>query len=402
MDLISQVIYWNKQRYSQIYDHKLTLNLLDSELTELKEAKSKVGRVDACVDIMYVAIGALWKYGLSEKSIQLRLTSVVKKDSVGFNPGLIEAVFSFESLLPIGSLGYILSKLHKGKIQGPLEELIISALCQLKFNYGLTERQVKLCIKAVCDANNSKIAVKTQAHIKANIDKGPNFVPPEKSIAKILASSNTEPPLLKKQTDLMSPQTRNALLIRLAETSVCKKRKVAAVIVDNEGRIVCTGVNRPPPGYTSCETPHGESLPGVIHAERDAVQKFPPKSPNGPFTMYVTHKPCDTCKALVIKAGISKVVVDTQFLKFDKNKLRYDLIPTESAKAEAEVLTYGAKKYKANNWKRADDTSRYTAALYRHLEAWRAGELIDKESGLSHLAHAKTNIAFLIWFEANN
>ena len=35
----------------------------------------------------------------------------------------------------------------------------------------------------------------------------------------------------------------------------------------------------------------------------------------------------------------------------------------------------------------------------RHLEAWRAGEKVDKDSKLSHLSHALTNVAFLIEFE---
>jgi hypothetical protein len=84
------------------------------------------------------------------------------------------------------------------------------------------------------------------------------------------------------------------------------------------------------------------------------------------------------------------------FIKSDSNKLRYDLVPPSLIEDVARVLTFGAEKYEPNNWKRVDDPSRYVAALYRHLEAWRAGEITDQESRLSHLAHAATNIAFLI------
>lgn len=38
---------------------------------------------------------------------------------------------------------------------------------------------------------------------------------------------------------------------------------------------------------------------------------------------------------------------------------------------------------------------RYLDALYRHLQAYRSGESHDPESGLHHLSHALTNIAFL-------
>jgi hypothetical protein len=88
-----------------------------------------------------------------------------------------------------------------------------------------------------------------------------------------------------------------------------------------------------------------------------------------------------------------------EFKKFDDGKLRYSLITPKSMKELAKVLTFGANKYGANNWKLADDKSRYVDALYRHLEAWRNGEAIDGESGFSHLSHAFTNIMFLLEFE---
>jgi len=84
------------------------------------------------------------------------------------------------------------------------------------------------------------------------------------------------------------------------------------------------------------------------------------------------------------------------FKKSDSNKLRYDLIPPSLMRNVASVLTFGAEKYEPNNWKKVDDPERYVAALYRHLEAWREGGGTDHESRLSHLAHAATNIAFLI------
>lgn len=61
--------------------------------------------------------------------------------------------------------------------------------------------------------------------------------------------------------------------------------------------------------------------------------------------------------------------------------------------AVAEVTTYGAKKYTPNGWKSVPDAEkRYTDAMYRHLLKFSAGEIIDKESGLPHLAHACWNM----------
>lgn len=86
------------------------------------------------------------------------------------------------------------------------------------------------------------------------------------------------------------------------------------------------------------------------------------------------------------------------FMKFDTNKLRFDLIPPEVNTELAKVFTYGAKKYKPNNWKACPDTNIYVAAAIRHLEAHRSGVHLDDDSGLLHISHALTNLAFITFF----
>ena len=87
-------------------------------------------------------------------------------------------------------------------------------------------------------------------------------------------------------------------------------------------------------------------------------------------------------------------------MKFDDNKLRWDLLPWDAIEAIVDVYTYGAKKYEDNNWKFVDK-DRYFSALMRHLTASRNGETRDEESGRSHLAHAAWNAITLLWFEMN-
>lgn len=87
---------------------------------------------------------------------------------------------------------------------------------------------------------------------------------------------------------------------------------------------------------------------------------------------------------------------NSTFIKLDNEKLRYELIPSSTLSSLAEVLTYGARKYEVDNWKKCKDVNRYIGALFRHIEAWRNGEENDPESNLSHLSHALANIAFLI------
>ena len=87
-------------------------------------------------------------------------------------------------------------------------------------------------------------------------------------------------------------------------------------------------------------------------------------------------------------------------VKFDSGKRRVDLVPTEAINALAEVLTAGAVKYGTHNWRKGMDWSRVYGAAQRHMLAFWGGDDIDEESGMPHLWHALTNIAFLVSYQA--
>lgn len=87
----------------------------------------------------------------------------------------------------------------------------------------------------------------------------------------------------------------------------------------------------------------------------------------------------------------------TTGIKHDLDKPAFNLIPPRAELAMASVLTFGAAKYAPDNWKLVDNAeTRYLAAAMRHINAYRAVEVYDRESGLQHLAHAMTCLAFLI------
>lgn len=67
---IKRIIDWNKARYAQEFNHELAYNLLHEELGEFLVASEDVDRLDALIDIVYVAIGAIWKLGLDEQQIR--------------------------------------------------------------------------------------------------------------------------------------------------------------------------------------------------------------------------------------------------------------------------------------------------------------------------------------------
>jgi hypothetical protein len=91
--------------------------------------------------------------------------------------------------------------------------------------------------------------------------------------------------------------------------------------------------------------------------------------------------------------------LDSAGIKYDGGKVRLDLLPPEFLEGTAKVLTFGADKYGEYNWAKGMDWHRPYSALQRHLIAWWGGEDTDPETGLSHLAHAACNVAFLMAFE---
>jgi hypothetical protein len=86
-------------------------------------------------------------------------------------------------------------------------------------------------------------------------------------------------------------------------------------------------------------------------------------------------------------------------LKFDGEKLRFDLVPPLPLEQLVKVYGMGAKKYKDHNWRRGLRWSRAFAAIMRHLWAWWKGETHDPESGISHLAHAAWGCFSLMEYE---
>ncbi len=64
------------------------------------------------------------------------------------------------------------------------------------------------------------------------------------------------------------------------------------------------------------------------------------------------------------------------------------LIPPHAMEQTAWVHKLGADKYGPWNWRETGVcASTYVNAILRHLNAWRDGEDLDPESGISHLAH---------------
>lgn len=89
----------------------------------------------------------------------------------------------------------------------------------------------------------------------------------------------------------------------------------------------------------------------------------------------------------------------TEGNKYDSGKPRMDLVRPEFVEGVADVLGFGAAKYASWNWAKGIHYSRLIAAAERHINAFKKGEDLDPESGLSHLYHASCCLMFLSCFE---
>ena len=94
-----------------------------------------------------------------------------------------------------------------------------------------------------------------------------------------------------------------------AENSYCERRKVGALIV-NDNRIISDGFNGTPSGFENiCEDDNNVTKPYVLHAEANAITKVAASSNSSMgATIYVTSAPCIECAKLIIQSGIRRVV----------------------------------------------------------------------------------------------
>lgn len=86
--------------------------------------------------------------------------------------------------------------------------------------------------------------------------------------------------------------------------------------------------------------------------------------------------------------------------KHDAGKIRAGVMFVDfphALEAVAKVSTFGCQKYAPHSWTNVPDAeARYFDAFMRHLLAEAKGEIVDKESGLDHLAHVAWNALALL------
>ncbi len=121
---------------------------------------------------------------------------------------------------------------------------------------------------------------------------------------------------------MLSDKNFIKIATELATASKCVSKQVGAVIV-KDGRILSTGYNGTPSGFTNCNehwdgkyTPehHEWSKTYEIHAEMNAIiwaarQGISIES----ATIYVTLEPCSECSKNLIASGIKRIVFAKEY-----------------------------------------------------------------------------------------
>jgi len=121
---------------------------------------------------------------------------------------------------------------------------------------------------------------------------------------------------------MLSDKNFIKIATELATASKCVSKQVGAVIV-KDGRILSTGYNGTPAGFTNCNdhwkgeytSEHHEwSKTYEIHAEMNAIIWAARKgiSIEG-ATIYVTLEPCSECSKNLIASGIKRIVYAKEY-----------------------------------------------------------------------------------------
>lgn len=87
-------------------------------------------------------------------------------------------------------------------------------------------------------------------------------------------------------------------------------------------------------------------------------------------------------------------MTEAEGTKYDSEKIQVELLSPTWLLGVGSVLTFGAKKYAAHNWRKGIARTRLLGAALRHILAYLGGEDRDPESGLSHLYHASCCLMF--------
>ena len=187
---IKRVCDWNEARYAREVSPDLQRSLLLEELSETVEAieefpltgivesslyqAHQVKVMDGIGDILFVAIGGLWKHGLDPVDIQVLINTEIVNVLAGQSTVFYKAMKTARD-----------EYVTYGKYAAIDNVYCISLALQFT-----PIANVEAILQAICTSNETKPAVKTDTAVKANIDKGATFVPPTEALFALIADTD--------------------------------------------------------------------------------------------------------------------------------------------------------------------------------------------------------------------
>lgn len=112
-----------------------------------------------------------------------------------------------------------------------------------------------------------------------------------------------------------------AMLPLVASRATCPRRQVAAILVDESGRLVSIGYNGVPSRMPHCiDTPCAGARDAsgnldrciATHAEMNAIFQAR-ASRRQPYTLYCSTEPCFDCAKLLITEGVKRVIAASAY-----------------------------------------------------------------------------------------
>lgn len=170
-----RVVNWNATRYERKYNKVLMVELLAEELEEWLEADNATAKLDALCDIVYVAMGAMWKEGSHPKNSDTG-------EAFSFACSLADCA----DVEPANYVAAMLSAHLNGAPAMLVTNRIIALAILQMYSMGLSFEDTIEAMLIVCDANDSKTIQKTASDTKANKDKGEFFRSPEPRLKELL------------------------------------------------------------------------------------------------------------------------------------------------------------------------------------------------------------------------
>jgi len=178
--IYERVCGWNSLRYQRKHNMELSVKLLREEHHEWLTAKTDVAKLDALCDIIFVAMGVLWKIDVEPQCIDDANNNAQRVLASLLNSNELQPAFLIATHLDV----------FEYDIEYPIVDsmamMINAAMLQI-IGMGLTYDLAQEALLIVCDSNDSKtIARVSETEKYSKFGKGDNYVSPVLKLQELL------------------------------------------------------------------------------------------------------------------------------------------------------------------------------------------------------------------------